>query len=372
MTRVVVHFVDSATYGGCEAVISQLLDGLSRTSWRPVLFYHEAPGIARLLDEARRRDVPTQAVPPMTNRNVTGTLWRFARELRRAEATLFHLHLNWPLAGRYTIAAARLGGVMGVVASSHLITPVSDVRFGMLRHRFRTMALDRYLAVSSEVESRLCGDFGVPESKVRVVRNGVPLAAFDCSPDPVLRDMLGAGGTAPIVLTAARLHHQKGHVHLLEAAALVPEARFVIVGDGPERETLEALARTLGVESRVRFLGYREDIAQLLASCDLFVLPSLYEGLPISVLEAMAAGKPVIATAIGGTREAVIDGVTGLLVPPADSRALAAGIRRVIADGSLALRLGESGRARAIAEFSSRSMVRGIVNVYDELVEKVN
>lgn len=372
MTQVVVHFVDSNLYGGCEAVVSQLLAGLSETPWRPVLFHYQAPGISRLLDEAREYDVPTRAVLPMTNRNLGRTLWSFARELRRANARIVHLHLSWPLACRYSIVAAHLGGVAGIVATSHLSTPISDVRLGMLRHRLRTMGLHRYLAVSNEVKARLCGDLAVPEAKVRVVRNGVPLAAFNCPADPDLRSTFVGDGRAPVVMTVARLHSQKGHVHLLEAAALVPEARFVLVGDGPERGALEGLAKTLGIDDRVSFLGYREDISRLLSSCDLFVLPSLFEGLPISVLEAMAAGKPVVATAIGGTSEAVVDGATGFLVPPADSSALAACIRRVISDRALALRLGQSGRARAVAEFSSGSMVRGVVKAYDELAGRVD
>ena len=368
MTRAVVHFLDSTLYGGCEAVVSQLLAGLSGTAWRPVLFHHDEPGISRLLDDARRFDVPTCAVLGVTNRNAVRTLWPLVRELRRAGPALVHLHLNWPLSGRYVTAAARLGGIPGVVATAHTTPTVSDVPLGQLRHRLRTMALDRYIAVSGQVETQLCNDLGVPRSKVRVVRNGVPLATFDTAPDAALRRSLGGHGRAPIVLTVARLNTDKGHVHLLEAAALVPDARFVFVGEGPERETLEALARRLGIADRVAFLGNRDDVPQLLASCDLFVLPSLYEGLPISILEAMAAGKPVVATAIGGTSEEVVEGVTGFLVPPADAGALAAGIRRVLCDEALALRLGAAGRVRAAAEFSSASMVRGVVSVYDEVI----
>ena len=121
---------------------------------------------------------------------------------------------------------------------------------------------------------------------------------------PVTRDR-------PIVLTVARLDPQKGHRYLLAAATEVPEAVFALVGEGGERAALENQARTLGVAERVRFLGHRDDVPELLAACDLFVLPSLYEGLPLSVLEAMAAAKPVVATAIDGTTEAVVHEVTG-------------------------------------------------------------
>ena len=143
---------------------------------------------------------------------------------------------------------------------------------------------------------------------------------------------------------------------------------FVLAGEGSEREGLEQQAHELGIDQRVRFLGYRVDIPELLASSDLCVLSSLSEGLPLSVLEAMAAGKPVVATSIDGTDEAVVHGETGLLVPPADSHALAAAIRTVLEDDELAHRLGTSGRARVDAEFRVEKMVSRVAEIYDELL----
>ncbi len=199
----------------------------------------------------------------------------------------------------------------------------------------QTASIDRYIAVSNEVKERLRKDMAVPESKIKVVHNGIRLARFSRQTDPELRRELTQGSGRPIVLTPARLHSQKGHIYLLQAAALVPDALFVLAGEGPERRSLEDVAKGLGLETRVRFLGQREDIPDLLACCDVFVLPSLYEGLPLSVLEAMAAGKPVVATRIGGTAEAVVHGVTGMLVPPENPRELAAAIRTLLADSSL-------------------------------------
>jgi glycosyltransferase involved in cell wall biosynthesis len=172
-----------------------------------------------------------------------------------------------------------------------------------------------------------------------------------------------------MVLTLARLDKQKGLHYLLEAAALIPEAMFVLAGEGPERPALEAQTRALGLNHRVVFLGYRDDVGDLLASCDLFVLPSLFEGLPLSVLEAMAAGKPVVATAIGGTDEAIVHGETGLLVHPADPVALARAIRTAVSDPVLSQRLGAAGRARAQQEFAAESMVRRITEIYDEILD---
>jgi glycosyltransferase involved in cell wall biosynthesis len=163
---------------------------------------------------------------------------------------------------------------------------------------------------------------------------------------------------------------QKGHEYLINAIPSIPKAVFVFAGDGPEKSALEALADRLRVRSRIRFLGERNDVPDLLASCDLFVLPSLYEGLPISVLEAMAASKPVIATRTGGTDEAVVHQETGLLVAPRNAHELATAVRALLDDPSLASRLATAGRERAISKFSSKAMAEGVTRVYDDLLRR--
>src|SRR5262245_5561364 len=169
--------------------------------------------------------------------------------------------------------AAALWRVPGIVATAHLCSPISGVRFGGLKRRIQVACIHRFIAVSNGVKESLCEDLRVPEAKIRIVRNGIQVARFDRAADSVLRRRLTAGRNRPIVLTPARLHTQKGHIYLLEAAALVPEAVFVLAGDGPERASLEKCARKLGLESRVLFIGQRDNMPQLLATCDLFVLP---------------------------------------------------------------------------------------------------
>jgi glycosyltransferase involved in cell wall biosynthesis len=199
------------------------------------------------------------------------------------------------------------------------------------------------------------------------VPNGIEVPPAVRRPDPALRAELVRGRPDYVVLTPARLHEQKGHAYLLAAAARVPEATFVLAGDGPLRPELERLAAERNVADRCVFLGYRSDVSDLLAAADVFVLPSLFEGLPVSVLEAMAAERPVVATAIGGTDEAVTHEVTGLLVPPRDPAALAAAIRRLQADPQLAGRLAAAGRERVQREFSSAATARNVMRIYDEV-----
>jgi glycosyltransferase involved in cell wall biosynthesis len=226
----------------------------------------------------------------------------------------------------------------------------------------------RYLPVSHDLARRLRQRLHIPLRKIQVIHNGIALTPFERPADAALRASLSHESGRPIVLAVARLDKQKGHTFLLEAAAMVPEAQFVLVGDGPERGALEAQVATLGLRDRVQFLGYRSDIPELLAACDLFVLPSLYEGLPLSILEAMAAGKPVIATAIGGTDEVIVPDCSGVLVPPADAPVLAAAIKTLLADPSLARRLALAGQARVAAMFSAAQMVRQVTQVYDEIL----
>jgi glycosyltransferase involved in cell wall biosynthesis len=176
--------------------------------------------------------------------------------------------------------------------------------------------------------------------------------------------VLGGSETRPLVLTPARLNAQKGHDALLEAIVAVPDALFLLAGDGPDRERLEARAAELGVAERVRFLGRREDVPQLLAACDVFALPSLYDGSSLAVLEAMAAGRAVVSSAIGGTAELIEDGETGLLVPPGDPAALATALRRLIGDEELRSRIADRGRQRVETDFSRQAMAAKVERVY--------
>jgi glycosyltransferase involved in cell wall biosynthesis len=356
--RTVVHFLETTVFGGTEQSMLNLAGGLDRRRWRPVVLHHAAPGLAPLVAQAERLEVETRVVPRRSS------LVRAIRELR---PTIFHAHLHVPLACTAALVAAAVARVPGVVATEQLWVDLSRARSLYLGSRLIARLVDRYVAVSQAVAAQLRSPYGVPARKVVVVPNGIPLRV-SASPPLSLRADLTRGRGGPVVLTAARLDRQKGHEHLLRAAALVPQATFVLAGDGPLRSRLAELARILGVADRVLFLGHRDDVPALLASCDVFVLPSLYEGLPLSLLEAMASGRPTIATDVAGSNEVVRHAVSGLLVPPADATAMADAIRRVLADPVEAERLGRAGRERVEREFSVERMVRGVEAVYDEVL----
>jgi glycosyltransferase involved in cell wall biosynthesis len=370
MTATVVHFTDSRVFGGTEQVVLQLLAGLDRSRWRPVLLHYPEPALEPLVAGAREIGVAVRAVRPISRgSDLLGGLVPFARTLKAEGAAVYHAHLPAPMSGKYGVIAAVLSGVPAVVATAHLYTEVRPGVRTELSRRLTAVCINRYIAVSNEVATRLREGLRVPARKVQVIRNGIDPDRYYRAPDPRFRASLDAEGR-PIALCVARLDRQKGHRYLVEAAGAVPDAVFVLAGEGQERAALEAQVRDLGLVDRFRFLGHRADVPDLLAACDLLVLPSLFEGLPLVVLEAMAAGKPVVATAVGGTDEAVVHGESGLLVPAADPAALAAGIRAILGDRAMAHRLGLAGRARVQREFSAARMTAEVSAVYESLLER--
>ena len=369
MTRTVVHYLDSAEFGGTEQAVLHILAGLDRRYWEPVLFHHAEPGIAPLVKGAEDLNVKLRQVPRFQGKqSLVTVLPRFVWELRQERPAVFHAHLNGPLACKDGLIAAALARVPAVVATAQLFVNRRHHRFIYAQQRFVTALVDRYIAVSHEVAARLGETFRIPARKVNVVHNGVTVLSTNQPANAALRFALTGSTGRPMILTAARLAGQKGLCYLLEAAALVPEAMFVLAGEGPERANLEAQAAKLGLNQRVLFLGYRQDIADLLACCDLFVLPSLFEGLPLSILEAMAANKPVVASGVGGNSEAIVHGETGLLVPPADPAALALAIQTVLSNPDLARRLAAAGKARVHEHFSTEAIVKQVVDIYEEIL----
>jgi glycosyltransferase involved in cell wall biosynthesis len=369
MIRTVIHFIESAEFGGTEQALLHVLAGLDRRQWRPVLFHNPEPRLAPLLDKVRGLDVELRVLPRMKGQKGILRIPKFIRELRRERPAVFHAHLNWPLACKFELVSAALARVPAVVATVQLFSNVPLKASLSLQQRVVAGGVDRYIAVSEHIAQQLCQEYGLPARQVTVIHNGIFLSPFDKPGNDELRAKLGATNGRPIVLTLARLDPQKGHRYILQAVPQVPHALFVFAGDGPERATLEAQARQLGLDDhRVIFLGYRRDIPELLACCDLFVLPSLFEGLSLSILEAMAANKPVIVSAIGGNNEVVIHEKTGLLVPPENPGALAQAIHRFLSDPLLATQLAAAGKAQVQKNFSADAMVRRVTALYEEIL----
>jgi glycosyltransferase involved in cell wall biosynthesis len=294
--------------------------------------------------------------------------------LRRLLSGGFDLvHLHGTRAGFFGMLALR--GVRPRPRVLYTVHGLSCNRLGSAAVRRFFRGVERYVATRADrVISVSEGDrrWGVERGLFRADRttsipNGIDLASLPATPPaPLSRE-----GDAEIV-TIARLVSQKGITHLLEAARRVldvhPRVRFTVFGDGPQRRALQAQAARLSLGDRFRFAGASADVVSNLGSYDLFVLPSLWEGMPISLLEAMGAGRAVIATAVSGSSELILDGVTGVLVPPAEPAALAAAIGALLRDRGAAAAMGAAARDRIRRDFSVERMVSSTAAIYRDLL----
>jgi glycosyltransferase involved in cell wall biosynthesis len=370
VARSIFYYTDSQLFGGAEQALLLLIETLDRDAWRPTLVLGESEVTPLLTKRAAELGVPARTISA-TPLGVTGArrVPAIVQVLRHERPDVFHAHLPVPLSAKYPLAAAVLARVPAVLATVQLVGPFKIDRSNLLQLRLLAAGVDRYLAVSQDIKQELVHRLQWPAKKIEVVYNAVGLDRFDPTrADGALRGELTGGRERPVALTVARLNEQKGHPVLLRAATELPDVLFLFAGEGPDRESLEQFARSLGVADRVMFLGHRSDVPELLRACDVFALPSLYEGSSLATLEAMAAGCAVVSSAIPGTDELISDGQSGLLVPPNDPVALAGALRRVLGDAELRAELGRQARARIEREFTAEAMTRKVVAVYDELL----
>jgi glycosyltransferase involved in cell wall biosynthesis len=374
----VIGALDAA---GSERQMLALAERLPRDVFEPEFLLLSRPGVNA--ERAIAGGVPVHVIPPPIERASVGApfvAWRtsrkvaqFIRHVRRRrydvlDAWLFHAFVlaagTRPLTRVPVLVAGRRS-----LDSSEPDGPIARV---LKRISFATA--DAVVANSQQVRDA-AGGLPRQRDKVRVIRNGVEL------PDPAgpavaaaARDRLDIPADAFAIGMIANLNPVKGHAIALEAMAEIarrrPSAILVLVGEGLLRSALTTRAAALGIADRVRFAGRIEDVPPLLPAFDAVVQASLGEGLPNSVLEAAAAARPIVATAVGGTPEIILDGKTGLLVPPADPGALAAAVDRLIGDPGLASRLGAAARERVAATFSMDRFVSEFGDLYLELAAR--
>jgi len=316
--------------------------------------------------------------------NVT-SLWRLFRLIRRERFDIVHVHT--PVAAALGRIAARLARAPIVIYTAH----------GFYFHELMTPWKRRLIIWTEEVLGRWCTDMlftqssedretaireGIAnERKTICIGNGVDTGRFVVESDPAVRAELELSPDDKVIGFIGRLVREKGVEELLEAMGQVikeiPKAKLLVVGDTLESdrdrrttERLQELIQRNDLEDAIKFTGFREDIPELLAIMNLFVLPSHREGMPRSILEAMAAGKPVVATNIRGCREEVVHGETGYLVPVNDPCKLANAIIEIMSDKMLAERMGEAGRQRAIEFFDEAQVLEKQLVVYRKLIQQ--
>ena len=369
MTPVVLaELAGSAAYGGGERYFELLCDRLDRARYRLLLICPEpGPFVGRM----KGRGVETHLVhlAPIFN---PLALWRLVRLLARERVTILQTH--GARANFYGRIAGRLAGVPVIISTVHNSLKDYEVRpFKRWLYTFLlrlTLPLvHRVICVSDANRRDLIDESQAAEAKTQTVYNGVDLSVFSSqSYSHIVRQDLGIA-QGPVLVTIARLTEQKGHRYLLQALPDLlttwPQLCCVFVGEGEQHDALHRLAIDLGVEQACRFVGVREDIADILAAADLFVLPSLSEGFPFVLLEALAMGRPVVASRVNGVPELIEDQKTGLLVPPRDPMALARAIRDMLSDPNAASKMGAEGRALVQERFTVERMVANTTAIFD-------
>ncbi len=293
--------------------------------------------------------------------------WRLARVLKQIQPAIVHAHDPHGVA----VAAAAIG--FGGVASKPTLVASRRVDFplklnALSQWKYRQVAA--FLCASDAIRQILIAQ-GIPRERALTIHEGIDLAHVDAAPPASVREAFWLPHGAPVVGCVGALVAHKGHRYLVHAAAdivrAVPDARVVILGEGDLRDELTRMIHELGLERHVLIPGFRPDVLSLLKGFDIFVMPSVTEGLGTSILDAMACRRAVVASAVGGIPEVVETGTTGLLVPPRDASALASAIVRLLRDPALTDRLAEAGRASVERRFSADRMVQDTLDTYHRL-----
>jgi glycosyltransferase involved in cell wall biosynthesis len=371
MSRIkVLEMIDRSFLGGGQITLLSLVKGLDKDKFEVMA---ASGGGGPLVDELGKLGVPHI---PIDVRKLSGpgAVGRIAAVLRGAAIDVLHTHGG--VAGLYGRLAAKKAGIPAVVHTLHGIhylhyrNPLLKWAFIVLERRLSRFT-DAVIFVSQADLRRGMKLRLAPAGKARLIRNGIDppgmIPGFDRAAKKI---ELGSDGR-PLIVAVSRLHRQKGLKYLLRAVPLIregiPAVKVVIAGGGPLASKLASAVRRLRIGESASLLGEREDAREVLAAADVFVLPSLWEGLPYVLVEAAALGKPIVASDIDGVREVVRSGETGVLVPPRDPGSLAAALILLLMDQDLAGKLGERARRDIPSDFALERMVRETEALYLEV-----
>lgn len=345
-----VAYTNAETVGGAERCLTTILAGLP-PSFRVTVVGTDAVVAESVAGGSHAAEIAL--VQPPASFWDPRAVAAHGRVLRRQDPHLCVINLQTPYCALHATLAAVLRPGLRVVTIEHLPLP-SRSRAAHWLKRGTSRRLSGHVAVSEHTADAIAAEAGLARERMLVVRNGVSEPAAG-------RTDLGL--PQPVVGGMGRFDRQKGFDVLIDAVATLPGVSAVVAGEGPERDALMRRARERSLTDRFRVLPWTSDIGPFLRSLDLFVLPSRYEGLPLVLLEAMATGTPVVAADVGAVGDAVVSGESGLLVPPDDAPALAAGIRRLLDDKQARERLGARAREIWRSQFTAERMQQSYVDL---------
>lgn len=377
--RVKVVYVDSVRdFGGGEVHILSIIDGLDRNRFQIEVVCHPENQLAK---ECKKRKIPYYPIKLKSKFSLFGIV-RLSRLLHRLRPDI--VHLEDTLSHWLGSFASRLAGVPIIIATVHMVNiyrtekPFSPLKRGVYiwADCLWTSLVTKVATVSEFNRQKLIGEERIPGGKVVTITSATDVKTIDATPKvdkAAKKKEFGIDPEFPVIGMVGRLSSQKGFPYLLEAASLVkksfPRVRFMIVGDGPLREEVEVMVRDLGLESTVILTGWREDVYALYQIFDIVALSSLFEGLPITILDGMASSKPVVATDVCGNPEVVRDSETGLLVPPRNPRVLAEAILTLLRDPQRAVAMGEAGRKLVEKHYTTEILSQRTAALYGELLK---
>jgi glycosyltransferase involved in cell wall biosynthesis len=364
-----LHIVKNLPTGGIQLHLLELLRRYDRKRFLPLVCSIKGKGQIGMEME----NIGIEVI--CLNRPKEGFDWFAIMELyrliKKRDIKIVRTHSYKP--NIHGAIAARMANVPCIVASVHNVYEKKRERkFGRrIVNRCLSKYIDKTVAVSNAVKNDILKYDGIDKDKVKVIYNGIDIDRFNSFDGSLAREKLGIPPGTPVIGTVGRLHPQKGQKYLLEAVSILknefPGLRLLFAGDGILKNELETYAKTLGIKENVLFLGVRSDIPELLSAMDVFVFPSLWEGLGNALIEAMAAGKPVVASDIAPVREIINSKAAGILVPPEGSKALSKAIKLLLQDRALREIMGKAARERANL-FSINSAVEAYGRLFEEIL----
>lgn len=363
----IIHVIFRFDFGGLENGLVNIIN------LTPDCFHHVVVTLTGANDEfVKRLKKPVEIIDVGKKPGQDYAMfWRLWKVFRAQQPDIVHTR---NLATIEAQIPAFLAAIPYRVHGEHgwdVSDPLGNVKKYQLLRRFIGVFIHRFIPLSSQIEAYLTDKVGIPVSKISRICNGVDVDRFQQTANA--NDDLDERRCSPYVfMSVGRLEEIKGHTFLLSALSLLatnhPELtaglQLVLVGDGSQRASLETQVKTEGIAELVTFTGSRSDISELFKTADCFVLPSLAEGISNTILEAMASGLPVVATDVGGNRDLMVEGETGVLVAPADPVQLAAAMKEYLQNPALGKQQGRAGRNKSVEEFSLLAMVQKYSDVY--------
>lgn len=369
-TAHVLHLIDGLKIGGAEILLRELSVGLVRRGFHVSIGYSSS---GPLVQELAALGLPLTRLPRLMRIDPL-LFFGMISLIRRESPQIVHTHLfKSDFHGRL---AARIAGTPVVVSTLHSVDRWAQERSLGRSYGWTARFADRLIAVSEDVRRFHVAQTGVSEEKLVIIENGVDIGRFAGleSAGRAIRKELGFDHTALVFGIVGRLTPPKDHSTFLKAAELIlqkaPQARFLIVGDGPLRKDLALQAQKIGLGEALIFTGLRKDIPAVLAALDVLVFSSLWEGLPVALLEGMSAARPVVATAVGGIPEVVVPDKSAFLVPPGDADALAQACLRLASDSATRRSMGQAGLERVVARYSLDVMIDRTAVLYAKLLQE--